>query len=73
MFYLLKLADSLSHSLFYLFIYLFNSLIQMDNIHLLYKYNNPNRLNQYMFDKLNKTIIMMILIFILITAKMMII
>ena len=73
MFYLFKLADSLSHSLFYLFIYLFNSLIQMDNIHLLHKYNNPNRLNQYMFDKLNKTITMMILIFILITAKMMII
>ena len=45
----------------------------MDNIHLLYKYNNPNRLNQYMVDKLNKTIIMMVLIFILTTAKMMII
>ena len=34
----------------------------VDNVHLVYNYTNPNRLNWNIFDKLYKTMIMLIVI-----------
>lgn len=50
----------------YLFVYLFNSLFQVDNIHLAYKCTNQNRINQDIFGKFYKITIKLIIIIILI-------